>query len=430
MNKPLLSTLIVLLFFNTSILMAQWERTNFDQSAWDMCLTGNGNLIAANDIYPEMGGLYISENEGETWVKTLADDYAYSSHLVKDESVYFGGNGANVAISPDNGETWINVNFSDLFLDVTDQDPMYAIEHHNGRIYASVFGLGVAYSTDEGTTWSLADIDSLLDENNPEDGGQWTYDLRSYNGKLYNIGSFGIWEYNEVDDLWTKVDDRWYGGHSTIVDDVLYVSYNAIGIPDGIRYTTDFQNWEVMPLPNGVNTSVRFLEYYEGAFFMGHVNDAIFYTMDHGENWIEYRENYPKYTSGGGFVYYGVPMNLVFSGESMFCGIFSPFAGVGGVYRAPIPPEILGLDEMSVPLKIVVYPNPAKDIVSLQIPQGQGFQGILKITDAMGRIVYNNTLANETDNLVTISIKTWPSGLYIYTLVSGDSKTSGKFLVN
>lgn len=102
-------------------------------------------------------------------------------------------------------------------------------------------------------------------------------------GKLYNIGAFGIWEYDEDEDLWGNIDDRWYASSSLIVDDVLYVNYNASGIPDGVRYTTDLQSWEVMSIPEGVSTSIRFLEYYRGAFFMGHVDDAVFYTLDHGD---------------------------------------------------------------------------------------------------------------------------------------------------
>lgn len=429
MKRNLLLGLIGLLFFNTSILMAQWQPTNYNQAVWDMCQAENGNLIIANDIYPDMGGLYISEDEGESWAKALADDFAYSSHLVKDESVYFGGVEGNVAISHDNGETWMNVDFSELFSDITEQDPMYAIEHHNGRIYASVFGLGIAYSSDEGATWTLADIDSLLDENNPENGGQWSYNLTSFNGKLYNIGSFGVWVYDEATDLWSKVDDRWYGSSSLIVDDVFYIAYNAIGVPDGIRYTTDFETWEVMPLPDAVDTSVGFLKYHRGAFFMGHVNDGIFYTMDHGDTWNEYNEDFPYYSPVPGIEYKGVPMNLVFSGENMFCGVFSPFEGVGGLYRAPIPQEVLGVEEISMPLQLAVYPNPANDNLSLQFSQGQEFKGTLNITDAMGRVLYNKAIELGASNSVQISVQTWPSGIYFYNVDSGTLKSSGKFIV-
>jgi len=429
MNKSILFALLAFLIFNTSILMAQWEATSFGQNSWTLCQAENGNLIAANDIHPGLGGIYLSENEGVTWVETDAGYYEYASHLVRSGSLYLGGNGCNVAISHDNGVTWINSNFDTLFPGVTLQDPMYAIEYHNGKIYASVSQYGVVYTADEGLTWVLTDMNSLMGDTNPDDGGQWCYNLRSYNGKLYNVGAYGIWEYSDVEDLWARVDDRWYAFNSCIAENIFYVVYNAPGIPNGIRYTTDFQNWGAMPLPVGVETTVEFLEYYGGAFFMGHVNDAFFYTMDHGETWIEYRQNFPKFSPAPGVDRWGIPMDLIFSGESMFCGVFSPYGGVGGVYRAPVPAEVLSLDEMLERLHIVVYPNPANDIVSIQFPQGQEIQGVLRITDVMGRVIYNKSWENEGKNLIAISITTWPSGLYFYTLVCGDSKAVGKFLV-
>lgn len=429
MKKLVLPILISLLFFNTSRVFAQWVPTSFNQSVWNMARAGNGNLVVADDIYPLMGGLHLSEDEGETWTTTMAGDFAYTANVVKDESLYFGGVGANVAISHDNGITWNNVNFSHLFSGITDQDPIYAMEYHNGRIYASVLNLGVAYSNDEGVTWKLTDVESLWDANNPENGGQWTYNLRSFNGKLYNIGAFGIWVYDEAADLWSNVDNTWYGGYSIIVDDVFYVSYNASGIPAAIRYTTDFQNWQVMPIPNGMNTSVRILEYYQGAFFMGHVNDAVYYTIDHGVNWTAYREDFPKFSPVPGLDLYGVPMNMVFSGETMICGVFSSFPDVGGVFKAPIPAEIMNVNDIAASQKVSVYPNPAKDNISFKFPQGKNTKADLKITDALGRIISTESIDNSIDQAHSISVDSWPRGLYFYSINNVDFTQSGKFLV-
>lgn len=429
-TKTLLFGLVALLCLNATIVRAQWEPTGFTQpSVWVLCQAENGNLIAADDIYPDMGGIYLSKDAGETWEKTSARDYSYTSHLVKDESVYLGGVDCNVAVSHNNGETWSNVNFKELFPGVTENNPIYAMEYHNGRIYAAVLSFGIAYSDDDGITWNLTDRESLLDEDNPDNGGQWCYNLRSFKGKLYNVAAFGIWEYNDVADLWSKVDGRSWGGSSCIADDVFYVVYNASGVPDGIRYTTDFQEWKVMPIPDGASTSIRIMEYYKGAFFMGHVHDAIFYTLDKGETWIEYRENFPAFSPAPGLDLYGVPMNLVFAGDNMFCGVFSSFENVGGVYRAPVPGEVTDVKEIQALLQPIVFPNPANDFVLLQLPKGQENQGSLMITDAMGRLKYNKTINNEQSNTISVSTKDWASGLYLYTIIIGESKASGKFIV-
>jgi len=223
MNKLVLYSLILLLF-TSHLMQAQWEPTAFNQSTWILCQTENGNLLATNDVYPEMGGIYISQDQGITWTDTQVEKLSYTGFLVTNQSVYMGGVGSNVAISHDNGATWTISNFSDLFPGAHPEDPIYAIEEHNNRIYVSLLSHGIVYSEDQGETWQLTDLDSLLDPNNPENGGQWCYNLRSYNGKLYSIGSFGIWEYSEADDLWTAVDNTWYSSDSLVVDDVAICS--------------------------------------------------------------------------------------------------------------------------------------------------------------------------------------------------------------
>lgn len=205
-------------------MQAQWEPTAFNQSTWRLCQTENGNLLATNDVYPEMGGIYISQDQGITWTDTQVEKLSYTGFLVTNQSVYMGGVGSNVAISHDNGATWTISNFNDLFPGAHPEDPIYAIEEHNNRIYVSLLSHGIVYSEDQGETWQLTDLDSLLDPNNPENGGQWCYNLRSYNGKLYSIGSFGIWEYSEADDLWRAVDNTWYSSDSLVVDDVAICS--------------------------------------------------------------------------------------------------------------------------------------------------------------------------------------------------------------
>lgn len=428
-TKTLLYAIFALICFSSSTLNAQWEPTAFTKSTWVLCQAQNGNLIAADDNYPNMGGIYVSQDDGDSWAKADALDYSYTSFLVKDESIYMGGVDCNVAISHDNGETWSNVDFRALLPGVTDNNVIYAIEYHNGRIYASVLSLGVVYSEDNGVTWSLTDQESLWEEGEPDNGGQWTYNLRSYNGSLYNIGAFGIWKYDETADLWTQVDDYWYGGSSVVVNDVLYISYNAGGVPHGIRYTTDFEEWGVMPIPAGSQTTIRTIEYYEGAFFIGHVHDAVYYTLDLGQTWIEYREDFPAFSPAPGLDLYGVPMNFVFDGETMYCGVFSGFDEVAGVFKTSVPANVLNVEEAPSVFKTVVYPNPAKDFVIFQLPADLVSSGSLTITDALGRIQYSKTIGNDAINSTTVSTENWASGLYFYNLETNQSKASGKFIV-
>lgn len=427
-REMLIFLLVAFTGFMALPLKAQWEPTGFSKAAWVLCRAENGNLIVADDNYPDMGGIYLSRDKGVTWEKTNAADFSYTSRLVKDENIYMGGVDCNVAISHDNGETWENVNFKELYPEASEYDPIYAMEYHNGRVYASVLYFGIAYSEDGGVTWVPTDRESLLDEDDPENGGQWCYSLRSYKGKLYDIGAFGIWEYDEDADLWTKVDDRWYAARTCIANDVLYITYNAPGLPEAIRYTTDFQEWGSMPIPEGVTTSIRTMEYYQGAFFLGHVEQAVFYTLDQGITWVEYRDNFPAFSPVPGVNFYGVPMGFVFDGDQIFCGVFSTY-DIGGVYRAPVPDEITGVKKMETQQKTVVYPNPASDYVLIHLPEETKGPVSLLITDVMGREMYGKAINNAKDNLLQVSVEDWALGLYLYTITNGESKIAGKILV-
>src|SRR5690554_4077940 len=196
MNKLVLYSLILLLF-TSHLMQAQWEPTAFNQSTWILCQTENGNLLATNDVYPEMGGIYISQDQGITWTDTQVEKSSYTGFSVTNQSVYMGGVGSNVAISHDNGATCTISNHSDLFPGAHTVDPIYAIERHNIKIRGALLSHGIVYSDDQGETWQLTDIDSLLDPDKPENGGLWGYHLRSYSGRLSSIGAFGICEWSE-----------------------------------------------------------------------------------------------------------------------------------------------------------------------------------------------------------------------------------------
>jgi hypothetical protein len=72
----------------------------------------------------------------------------------------------------------------------------------------------------------------------------------------------------------------------------------------------------------------------------------------------------------------------------------------------------LVLDDFILTKEMIVYPNPASDIISVKInPRllGQNY----KITDQVGRIVLNDKLQSE---ITSISINELPIGIYFFTI--------------
>ncbi|HUH35418.1 MAG TPA: hypothetical protein VL022_06250 [Moheibacter sp.] len=41
-----------------TIAQAQWTSTDFKENTWLLCQTSNGNLLATNDIYPDLGTIF------------------------------------------------------------------------------------------------------------------------------------------------------------------------------------------------------------------------------------------------------------------------------------------------------------------------------------------------------------------------------------
>lgn len=54
---------------------------------------------------------------------------------------------------------------------------------------------------------------------------------------------------------------------------------------------------------------------------------------------------------------------------------------------------------------------------------------MLKITDAMGRIVYQENMLLQPNNTYSLSVASWASGVYLYSIEGKNVATSGKFLV-
>ncbi|HYD21211.1 MAG TPA: T9SS type A sorting domain-containing protein, partial [Flavipsychrobacter sp.] len=68
----------------------------------------------------------------------------------------------------------------------------------------------------------------------------------------------------------------------------------------------------------------------------------------------------------------------------------------------------LKIKDVSSGAKLKVYPNPAKDIVKVVLPNNS--EGILVITDASGRLILQQAVKNKTE--LDIVTKDWAKGIY------------------
>ncbi|MFZ4401963.1 MAG: T9SS type A sorting domain-containing protein [Bacteroidales bacterium] len=120
----------------------------------------------------------------------------------------------------------------------------------------------------------------------------------------------------------------------------------------------------------------------------------------------------------------------------------TPYAGGDAVYTArvmlDINPDEIHLDYVKPPvhyhtqakeLNAVVFPNPAKDKITVKFIETIAANGMIEFYGMMGNLVYTTTITKGVSE-TQINISSLKSGLYFYTVKVNDTKiTSGKITI-
>jgi len=82
-------------------------------------------------------------------------------------------------------------------------------------------------------------------------------------------------------------------------------------------------------------------------------------------------------------------------------------------------------------IKLIVYPNPADDIININYALSTAAeQAKIIIVNPLGQQLYDGSMTN-TSGIKTINTKSWPQGMYFYTVQSDKGfETSGSFVVH
>ena len=99
-------------------------------------------------------------------------------------------------------------------------------------------------------------------------------------------------------------------------------------------------------------------------------------------------------------------------------------------YRFKWTEQTNGVNEVQAAANLKVYPNPANDVLSIELTPTNESQSEITVTDLTGRMIYKAELNNTQTNL-QLNTKKWVSGSYIYNLGSAKSGViaRGKFVV-
>jgi hypothetical protein len=85
-----------------------------------------------------------------------------------------------------------------------------------------------------------------------------------------------------------------------------------------------------------------------------------------------------------------------------------------------------GLQAAAAGRDLNLWPNPVNDCLYCLVPDICPEQSV-RIVDLTGREVYNRTVHN---GLLSINVRNYPSGLYLFKLVSGEKQTTRFFIKN
>jgi hypothetical protein len=88
---------------------------------------------------------------------------------------------------------------------------------------------------------------------------------------------------------------------------------------------------------------------------------------------------------------------------------------------------ITDLAETLDQINIRMYPNPVKDFVYLQIPEGLGGEASLKIRDVHQRLIYSTQL-NNAGSSIQIDLRYHSSGIFFIYVDANEKKYIGKIL--
>ena len=81
--------------------------------------------------------------------------------------------------------------------------------------------------------------------------------------------------------------------------------------------------------------------------------------------------------------------------------------------------------------ELLVFPNPAQDLVTLVVPFGNQTEGVLSIMDITGKVVTSQKLYGESDvKTMTMDVSQFKEGLYIANFRAGDKIYSQKLAIS
>lgn len=128
---------------------------------------------------------------------------------------------------------------------------------------------------------------------------------------------------------------------------------------------------------------------------------------------------------------YNDPEDPNSAGEALFPAqglVRNDMGAYGGPGSQEFPFVITDVDDLEVSSthKILIYPNPASELINIEIKSNTLFT-ILQVYDQSGNLI---TESYNTDLQFDLDVKNYPSGVYLYRVSGSNLEETGSFVVN
>ena len=326
-------------------------------------------------------GVYLSTDNGNNWisVNTGLTDLYIKAIAVKDSSIFVGTGYDGVYISTNNGNSWSSTGLSDILV--------WSIAIHGNNIYAGTDN-GIYVSTDNGINWSV------LNNGLPLNTVMSSIVIAD---SIIFTGTFGSGVYMSTDNgnSWVAVND----GLKPNYIHALTISNNTLFAGGSI---SELGVWE-LSLSDTVTTSTNSLlggTTTGGGHFFFKQTCTVKATPNPEYLFTCWTENGDTVSTDTCYTF------TVTANRNLFANFSA----------------LQGINSNSLNESIHIYPNPAKDILTIET--NSNTEQRLEILNLMGQTVYT-TIINKK---ATINTTAFANGVYILKLYTDKETVVRKFV--
>ena len=424
---------LIFIMATTQQAFAKWEQIRALPASYIVFVAPNGNLIMSDFQYDYSGGLYYSEDKGETWIKADVEDFAYNTIIQAGEYIIASGELCNLARSKDNGVTWELLNYSYMLYDYIEEkaaenDLSYALNYFHGKLFIADFdGAGVMYSEDFGESWTMTDRESLMYEYEGNKYIDSFYKMDVNNDRLLLFSMYFVYRLNEENYTWEllRSDSNFMGVTATYDNTKLVCGRSIYNYTDQVpflEYTEDGgSTWNAVPRPEGmIDNNVRAMCAFDNHLVVGLQTGGFFYTSDLGETWRDVSDGIPYYLHEeegmDPIKVYEIPTSMVYDDEYIYMVIYDePWAdgSLSGIYRYSKADLVSGVSTTIDDKSNIFYAN---NTLYLNANADVNIYNI------------NGHLVLSQEDCTELSISNLQRGVYIYQATINNKVVSGKFV--